>query len=319
MDKKTGSCTDKSCIKQLKVKAWFYYVATKLDLKPTGYALEKHFDRKRIKPNDAGTISRPCKFDKYQKGLHMPNPELIDKIEIEAQGSKSLIYHPFWDLCSPIQDLADLYLHLSKLRSEVRDLLFLPGSNPGEMPIRNRIYYEKNLRILARMADLDALSALLGVHQEDCIAEKHGMPKLHVYYLKPFMLSFRRLVSYPPFPHIAHDLFDCLYSNLLKILTSRYAKSYLGNVDVSRSIEYSRLLITIANKVEVFQGFSSPPISSMYIIERYMNKKTIMMALRCESDYDWREFKKYPDIKNMIRTLRRWEQIQTHLYTNPWS
>lgn len=200
--------------KSLRIMAWFYYVARKLDLKPTGYALENHLEADRVKQRSDRTINRSRKYDGYQHGKHMPKPDLVERIEISAPGSQSLIYHPFWEVAKPIEDTTELYIHLNKLKPGVRDLLFYPGTEPGKIPIRHRQDYPTTLEKLSKMADLDALTALIGLHQEDSLNSISSTPKFHVLYMKPLLTAFRRLIYYPPFPDIAHDLFEYLNTTI---------------------------------------------------------------------------------------------------------
>lgn len=313
-----GRPPDNSPNKSIRVKAWFYYVATSLRLKHTGYALETYLEQDKVRKSDEGTI-RPCKYDGYKKGLHLPRPALIDQVEILAPGSKSLINHPFWDITNPINDITELYIHLNKLRPEVRDLLFFPGTDPGKIPIRNRRDYIETVETLSKIADLDALSALIGLHHEDYLIEAFGPPALYIFYLRPLLTTFRRLIYHPPFPHIAHELFKYLTTSFFIELKNDFALGELADMDVNRAIHHSCFLISLVDDLEILKRFKTPPVSCMHIVERYMTENTLMLAIKYKSEKDWHILRNLRDIRNLTKTLRRWELKQSNLSSIPWS
>ncbi|MCU7931134.1 MAG: hypothetical protein KZQ90_10060 [Candidatus Thiodiazotropha sp. (ex Codakia rugifera)] len=319
MEKTAGRPPNKSPIKPLRVKSWFYYVAARLDLKRTGYALESYLEQEKVKRNHEGTVNRPCKYDRYKKGLHIPELTLVDRVEDIVPGSKSLLNHPFWEVANPIEDIAELYVHLNKLSPEVVNLLFHPGTEPGKIPIRHRQDYITTLETLSEIADLDAFAALIGLHQEDILTNTFKSPMLHILYMKPLLTAFRKLISQPLFPDIADELFEYITTTLFSELKSETADKLITKMNISQAIDYSRFLLSIVDKLEILQKYTYPPVSCMHIINRYMTKNILAIAFANDSDKDWLAFKRLPEIKNLTKTLKRWELKQTNFSPIPWS
>ncbi|MEW8147099.1 MAG: hypothetical protein AB2788_15205, partial [Candidatus Thiodiazotropha endolucinida] len=222
-------------------------------------------------------------------------------------------------VASPIYDITELYTHINKLSTDITNLLFYPGTEPGMIPVRRRQDIFKVVGILSKRADLDAFTALIGLLQEDSILNKNETPIVHFLSIKPTLTAFRRLIYHPPFPEIAHDLFDYLSDRFPQELKSDYAKDLIDRLDISLAIEHSEFLISLVERLNILQKFSRPPVSCMHIIERYMSKKTLTMALTMEIDDDLSTLKKVRDINNLTRALRRWELKQTNYSTIPWS
>ncbi|MET0116427.1 MAG: hypothetical protein ABW090_03280 [Sedimenticola sp.] len=311
-----GRPKNKNQTKPLKAKAWFYYVAARLHLKRTGYALENYLEPEKVRRNDDGTVTRPCKYDGYKKGLHIPDPDLVDEVDLIAPGSKSLLYHPFWEVANPIQDITELYIHLNKLSSGIVELLFHPGTEPGKVPQRHRKDYLATLDALSKKADLDAFTACIGLLQEANLTRE---PILHVFYMKPTLAAFRRLIYYPPFPDIAHELFEYLTNTFFTKLNGKEVDKLVSEVNVDRAIFYSHSLLSIVDDLGILRKFTFPPVSCMHIIERYMTTRAYTTFLADESDKDWVAYKKLPEIRNLTRSLRRWESKQSNFSTLPWS
>ncbi|MCG7941456.1 MAG: hypothetical protein N0C88_21775 [Candidatus Thiodiazotropha lotti] len=136
--------------------------------------------------------------------------------------------------------------------------------------------------------------------------------------VKPTLTAFRRLIYHPPFPDIAKELFDYLSETIFQDLKSDLSKELIASVDVSRAIKHSEFLISLVKDLDILHNFKNPPVSCMYIIERYMTNKTLTLALTLESESDLRTFKRSRDIINLTKALRRWELKQTNFSSTPW-
>ncbi|MCG7928112.1 MAG: hypothetical protein JAY67_21540 [Candidatus Thiodiazotropha taylori] len=320
MAKTVGRPPDNSPTKRLRARAWFYYVAARLNLKSTGYVLERYFEEDKVKKDEVDkSIKRPCKYDNYQKGLFLPSKSLIEKIELSVPGSKSLIYHPFWDVATPIDDISELYIHLNKLSTDVTELLFYPGTEHGKMPIRHHQDYLKTVEVLSRKADLDAFTALIGLLQEDIIINKNSEPNLYFFSMKQTLTAFKRIIYHPPFPDIAHELYEYLCTTFFNNLSDEKVSEWVSSMDIKESCSYSYLLISIVDELRVLKSYHFPPVSCMYLIERYMTVRAYKLANSCRVASDWSAVKRLPEIRNLTKALRRWELKQTNYSTIPWS
>ncbi|MEW8073958.1 MAG: hypothetical protein AB2792_10010, partial [Candidatus Thiodiazotropha sp.] len=119
--------------------------------------------------------------------------------------------------------------------------------------------------------------------------------------------------------HIAHELFKYLTTSFFIELKNDFALGELADMDVNRAIHHSCFLISLVDDLEILKRFKTPPVSCMHIVERYMTESTLMLAIKYKSENDWHILRNLRDIRNLTKTLRRWELKQSNLSSIPWS
>jgi len=297
----------KGPLESLKVKLWFWAVAGRLGV-TTGYAMEKYFSPETVRQGPNGGTIRSCKFDKYKRGEHVPEPELVDRIESEFPGTKKFLNHPFWIIAkTPITDIEEFYIQLSNLRPEISKLLFFSPIDKVRMPIRQLTGPFGTIEDLIKESDWDALTACIGL-----IQEANYLGGIQKYYLKHYTRRtygvFLPVISQHPFTQIAHELFDYLREHFLDRpedaeWTKKLDSTYLdGHIYV-----YQTMLLIIEDLGILKHHFLAPP-SCLYLAERYLKVSVIEKIHELSLSGKYHEATKLPEIKKLTRSLRRWEK-----------
>jgi hypothetical protein len=86
----------KDVVDTLRGVIWFNRVSS-LSSK-TAYRLEKKFSPDKFKKNIDGLTERPCQWDKYEIGKHLPSRPLQKKVEAAYPGCLHWLNLPVWDL-----------------------------------------------------------------------------------------------------------------------------------------------------------------------------------------------------------------------------
>ena len=72
--------------------------------------LEREFGPETFKPDASNIVKHPRKWKKYEKGLHVPSPQLVDQVESRYPGAKKWLEHVIWKVVErPIISLQELY------------------------------------------------------------------------------------------------------------------------------------------------------------------------------------------------------------------
>lgn len=292
----------------LKVKAWFAEVADRSGL-TSAYAMECHFSAEMVMRRD-GVTERPCKFDKYRRGEHLPRISLIEKIDEEFPGTKRLMYHSIWEIleCS-ISGVEDLHIRLGMLRPEVTSILFNPEKGSNGNPRRNDDTYAKTFNRLAEPGSLDAFTACLGLIQE---IKFMGGTENHRAYIVASVKAFFRLAYQPPFDMIAEDLFDYLKVSFFHHHNDPELANYLNSIDVHQAVISKSFIAHLIDCLNILSYHTETPPACLHIAERYLRQDVIERFWDCGGPEGWRELKRLPVIRNLTRRLRKWERDQAN-------
>ena len=294
-------------LESLKVKLWIALVAAKVG-KKTGYGLEKHFSPETIRiATDGGTI-RSCKFDKYIRGEHVPEPELVDKIEIEFPGTKAVLEHPFWVIANPsITGIEALYNELNKLRSGITKLLFFTPLDSGRMPNRTHNKWDEQINLLVKESDWDALTACIGLIQEARYLGNPPQPMQHLY-AKKTLGVFLPAISQYPFTKIADELFLYLREHFLENKKDKDWTKILNEIELDKHILTYQNMRMLIEDLQIFQTHFFTPQQCLYIADKYLKPPVIAKIFHLFYNGQFRAANNLPEVKKLKRCLRKWEK-----------
>jgi len=113
----------KSPVDSLRVRVWFEAVRLVSGL-PSAYAIEKSLHPESFH-REAGWVSRPQRWDRYETGNMVPKSELVAYAESVYPGTADWLYHPLWKALLPHARTQDgINAELRTLGEEVCVLLF---------------------------------------------------------------------------------------------------------------------------------------------------------------------------------------------------
>jgi len=298
-------------LESLKVKLWFWAVAGRVGA-TTGYALEKYFSPETVKPGPNGGTIRSCRFDKYKRGEHVPDPALVDRIESEFPGTKLFLEHPFWTIAkTPLTDIEEFYIQLSNLRPEISELLFFSPINRGRMPVRRMTGPYGTIEDLIKESDWDALTACIGLIQEAKYLYSNEPGYLQhclERYTRRTLGVFLPAISQQPFPRIAHELFSYLRENFLNRPQDEAWIRKLDSTNLDGHIYVYQSMLLIIEDLDIFKHYYFAPHSCLHLAESHLNGALILKIQRLFMSGNFHEVPKLPEIKNLTRCLRRWEK-----------
>jgi len=156
-------------IDQLRTRHWFYTVAqlaqreASTPAAPTAYALERRFEPEGFKVRDGETIRRN-KWRSYEKGVHVPNRKLVQKIDEKLPGSAAQLNHLLWQVLKAemISD-DDFESYIALLSKEVQRCVAAGSRAKFDNPSRRfqSKFSHVRFRKLSHLVSLDSLTCLL--------------------------------------------------------------------------------------------------------------------------------------------------------------
>lgn len=296
----------RSLIEPIRAKTWFWGLAAHMRM-PSAYALEMHFSPQRVQ-RAHGITKRPCKYDKYQRGIHSPSPSLVRAADEEAPGTALYAEHCFWKVAEwPPREIGDIYGYLSTLRPEITDLVFLPSRNDGLARTRRPRSTLATFQALAREADWDALTACIGLIQE---AKCLGYEEQYVFYTKPTFTVFRRFAWRQPFVMVAEELFAYLVEHFLDNPDGEMFAKYARDAGLGNLLRLSDYRASLIEDLELLQTHFFTPPPCLHIAESYLHGPVLERALKLRFSGRLDQVARMPEVRNMAKALRRWEAKQ---------
>lgn len=292
----------KSPLASPQVRAWFWAVSARAR-KSSGYALEKFFSEEKIKRRD-GIVVRPCKFDKYKRGEHIPSPTLVDKVETELPNTKRWLIHPFWKIASTTTDNIDinvLYELLYTLRPEIRDLLFFHNTSFPQRLMRRPENGFELLKKFNKESDLDALTACIGVLKE---LEYFDINYLIYFAPKIILKIFRRAFCVSPLYIVANDVFQYLKYEYLLIPGEDDWNIHVHSHNPISLIEHYQILLCIFEDLGLLNDYPYKSLNCLYLADKYFNKETYVKINHFFSRGEHGELLKLPEIRKFKRRIR---------------
>lgn len=226
LERATGPRNDE--LRVLATALWFEGVRRALRL-PTPYAVEHHFAPRAFRRNAYGDRNHDNNWSKYAIGARCPTPKLVARVENEIPGSGQLLKHPLWSLLrSPGMEARTRKKHLRSLAMEVQRIAF--SRRPGT----KAVVTNRQLAMLERRAGIDALAALVALMYQ---AREQGRQDVALqvgdYVYNVLLIT----CMFPPFRHIARELFDCFQRRVFDAVEDDGEKIYVPTVDCELAIE----------------------------------------------------------------------------------
>jgi hypothetical protein len=288
-------------IDRIRVMVWLWAVAIALG-KKSGYALELHFTPEKVQ-RYKGITKRPCKFDKFKRGDHVPKPELVDMIEEQVPGTKVWLEHPLWKVAkTSVTNIDELYKILGNLRPGISELLFPNHNKNGHY---EKIQFsEKLLKKLDKEGDIDALTACLGLIYE----AKYYNNKLQHWLTarKTFRIFLRVFTLYQLTP-VAQDVFEYIRDNFLDSEIDKQWCQSLKALNIESFISFKRDTLLLIEDLYIFKHFTKAPASCLYFTDRYIPISVFQHFYEYYGDDRLEKISRHPQIKKLTRCLRRWE------------
>lgn len=170
---------------------------------PSAYAIEKTL-HPELFHREAGWVSRPMRWDRYERGDMVPKPELVAYAESVYPGTADWLYHPLWKALLPHPRTQDeINVELRALGEVVDFLMFRPQPDPGK-PARFP-FTEEMVGMLSHVGTLEAMAAaILLVHESVAIASE----PLRTLALQTYRELQPAIADYPPLRRVYPDLFS---------------------------------------------------------------------------------------------------------------
>jgi hypothetical protein len=177
----------RSSIDVLRVRFWYEGVKLKTGC-TTAYQLERLFE-----PLAAGVDNRTSfrnKWIRYATGKHTPRDSLVRKVEKQVAGSARELDHPLWDILRlENQCPENIDKWLGKLEPRVQAIVYRCSSDKsGQAVLMRRTFSSVLCRQLARLGNLDGLTALLLYWHESYQLDKMGEVRFLARYIYRVLL-----------------------------------------------------------------------------------------------------------------------------------
>jgi len=291
------------------VALWYWQIADKLE-KTTDYGVEKHFYPDKFKKRTDGGTGHTSKFNKYKNGKHEPEPEQIQKAEIDAPGSETLLEHSFWAVIHmPVISKEDIYLQLIKLKPSIVDFLFTSYRPAGQVPTRRENPLFEDIDRLYKESDWDALTACLGIVQESRITNRfNALPFFEHNYLKLAINLFCKLICQRPFFIIKDELLEYLHEHFFDKCTDATWVAYYKDFNIEIKIQRYQYIVYLIEHLKIFKQHDHIPTACLYFTDKYLTKSVFLEIHLYEDTGQHKKISQIPEIKNMTRSLRRWEK-----------
>ncbi|EPF77530.1 hypothetical protein GCM10025882_15960 [Acinetobacter gyllenbergii] len=142
----------------IRTTIWYAYIETNFS-NPTNYQIEKFFEPEAFVKDGSYCFHRN-KWTKYELGRHTPGIELICKVNQHVEGTARIINHVLWEAIRGRKPLSWLVeIGVNQLSWDVQRIIFKSVNDQKELI--SVLEIRKNLRRLERLANLDALAALI--------------------------------------------------------------------------------------------------------------------------------------------------------------
>lgn len=295
----------KTEVNKFRTMAWFHGVSACLG-KNSGYAFRKHFSRNKFDSSN-GSNKRTRRFYNYKSGRNRPNKELIDQVDEECPGTKSIIFHPFWDVLeSPCQDIQSIYPLLQKLRPEIRQIIFHKTRGGQTAYQRRNDGYLVPFEKLNKEGDMDALIACLGLIHE---MKYYGEDDWAILYTRPTLNVFIRAISNHPYFYLAEELSEYLNKNFLnnQDFDEEYAIRISSKVFPSL-VRLSLMRLIFIDEFNLLRHYSRAPTSCLHTAESYLSENLIYKIKMMADKGNAKDITKLPEVKKLSRALKRWEE-----------
>lgn len=298
--RRRGGRPPKPLITQFRATCWFYAVAEATG-ETSGYALDELFPLGR--PRRIRSTDRPksaCKFDKYRRGEHLPEPALVELVGEQYPATKTLFYHPFWQLAEPNIDIEQVEHQIAMLPGIYRYAALGTGL------IDNVYGFDSGISLtqVAEMGGIDALASCLGrLHGERLLGE-FGQPLTCVV---PTVEAFVRSFAFEPYAYV-HDEFQAyLFNTLLKGPMSELLESEKVQKRIQKHGKELRICRDIIQSLDVLQP-DDPPETALYLVERVVPRKVLndyaKRSLRTRDEY----FRQLPVAVELLELLKTWQR-----------
>ena len=301
-------------IDRFRTMAWYTSVEGRIH--PfTSYAVEKHFNPdKFIYVRDKG-MKRPCKFDKYKQGKHVPCDKLVDEIENEFKGTKEWLIHPLWEISKPpTLEVEKIYKLLAELKPSIKNLIFYSSPSPPYVSHRKHDNIEKLAEKLNKDSSWDALAACIGLIQE---AKYLNNPGVHFFVSRTALTIFLRVASCYPMRFIALEYFEYLKKHFLPNKIDPRIDTILNSINVENEINYYHYLRLMIEDLYIQNNGLLASNTCLYFADKYLSNASLREIYTFKFNHDWKSVRRHPSIKKLTRAIRRWETSNEYEYSYP--
>jgi len=295
----------------IKTMLWYRIVADHLQVN-SAYALEKHFFPEIFKKGENRlAINRPCRWDKYRRGIYVPNKYYVDLVEEECPGTRLWIEHPLWEIIKQKDsNLVELYNQLSKLRPEVTEILFREAHFGKKKAHIRKNTNEETLKKLTAICDLDSFTACIGLIQESDYTDNS--------LFRPFcsraaFTIFKNTMAFLPFHHIACPLYRYIKPYFINeyIDDAKWIQR-VENFNITKHIELQNYIILYFEDMGVLGYSSEEQIFFLNIMLDYLGIELINKILVEKYFCTIKEFHHIPEVIKLIRRLKNWRKTNLH-------
>ncbi|MDC4923552.1 hypothetical protein OHV99_17870 [Acinetobacter baumannii] len=156
--KKRSSRSRRDWIDVIRTAIWYAYIHTNFP-EATNYQIEKIIEPEAFVKDKKYYFHRN-KWTKYELGRHTPEMELIRKVNQHVEGTARIINHVLWEAIRGRKPL-NWFVEsgVNQLSWDVQQIIFKSVNDQKKLiPV---LQIRKDLRRLERLANLDALAALI--------------------------------------------------------------------------------------------------------------------------------------------------------------
>lgn len=146
-------------IDTLRTTIWYSYIEMNFT-NSTNYKIEKLIEPESFRKSEAGNYFHSNKWTKYKIGKHTPGNKLINKANQHVKGTAKIINHIVWEAIRGRKSLKWFMEDgVNQLSWDVQRIIFKTINDQNELI--SVLHIRKDLRRLERLANLDALAALI--------------------------------------------------------------------------------------------------------------------------------------------------------------
>lgn len=305
-------------IERLRIQSWFWDIAGKLELK-TGCEVEKFYKTEVNRRTKKYKFVCSNQFNHYKDGINAPDA-VVNWFEkrCDSKGAKISYEHPFWELLkNPSMSLEKLHILLRSLPHDIYSHLLFDHYEHNKRPYlpkatTRKAGYSSAIKYFDQLSTLDALTACLILV---CEAKYFSSDKYIYQYAESACIStriFLRLATEPRFISIAHILYPILVKDFFINPHSEELPSFSTEINVNTHIVFNLSVLTLINHLKILKHFKKPPPACLYLTEKHLTEETIEIIHKNRHLDKLSMIRKLPVIKNITRSLRRWEKKQLH-------
>jgi hypothetical protein len=318
----------KDVVDILRVQTWFWAIATRLGV-TTAYAVEKYY-RTNSDPTYKNKKFEPSKrFKNYEKGLHVPHPGIVRWFDEQERfkGTRQYIDHPFWVLLkTPDINIDELYILLGKLPYHIYKHIFdfeldIDGAEyqPNPDKLLRKAGYLSALKEFDKYSNLDSLAATLGLICEAKHFSTREFKLQHATAADTALRIFLRIATENQFICNSDNIFSLLRE---RFLTVSYDKTGIQNLEMvgnnlGEILLYNMFILGLINQLHLLKDIDDAPPACLYLSEKHLTQEVMNTISYYGESGEWSKIKKIPEVKNLSRSLRRWEKRQPALFYEP--